>query len=137
MLDLSEKSYKELNKLADSIGIKASDGETAESLRLRIATVIYPPEEPRVEVQSPRPAPVPESCTQEEVLALAEKYKVSVRFPDETTWHFRKGVAEDSGTLKQSLKVIERKADIISKARQPAFHSADAGFDPGNKVLGA
>ena len=73
---------------------------------------------------APKPEPVKHYTSPEELMEALEPLKgknLQIKIdPDTATWHFKYGVAEDSGTLHQPLSVIRRMAELLMRARLPA-----------------
>lgn len=113
----------ELKKVASTYNLPVIHNERRDDLLTRINAVIQMvTPETSVDVRKPV---FPSYVTAKEDLTpeldkLAEK-GLQYKFNDEDdTWHFRCKGAEDSGTMKQPMKVIIRKATEVSRgARNP------------------
>jgi hypothetical protein len=137
MLDLKNKTMKELRDIAKNIGLPGVKAESADNLRARILITMEPSVIDALTVPDLNPAqhkrvekPIV-TLTPEQVMAALEpfKSKIKLAFYDDagnmttqgaTTWAIKNGPAEDSGSLSVPLKWIVFKAQEIANARFPA-----------------
>lgn len=138
MLDLTNKTMKELREIAKNIGLPGIRSESAQQLRARIVITMEPGVIDALTVpdlhpvQLKRKEVIPEAMlTPEQVMAALEPFKGKIKlafYDDEgnptmegaTTWCIKNGPAEDSGSLSVPLKWIKFKAQEIANARLPA-----------------
>ena len=139
MLDLTNKSMKELREIAKQIGLPGVRAESMEQLRARIVITMEPGVIDALTVPDIiNPVQIkkkelnqPVILTPEQVMAALEPFKgkIKLQFYDDegnpsltnaTTWCVKNGPAEDSGSLSVPLKWIRFKAQEIAQARFPA-----------------
>lgn len=150
MMDLQNKTMKELREIANQIGLPGVKAETAQQLKARIVITmepsvidaLTPPDLNPVQLKRKDKAPEPAS-TPEQVMSALEplKSKIKLAFYDDegnmttenaTTWAVKNGPAEDSGSLSVPLKWIRFKAQEIANARFPAVIKGE--FDDVRKI---
>lgn len=155
MLDLTDKTMKELRSIAKDLGLAMIQHEKAQQLRARIVITmepgvidaLTPPPVDPVQLKR-RPAEEAKACTPREVMVALEpfKNKIKLAFYDThgnpstehaTTWHVKNGPAEDSGSLTVPLKWILFKAQEIANARFPATINGEFEKVRNLPVLGA
>lgn len=138
MMDLQNKSMKELREIAKSIGLPGIKAESMQQLRARIVITMEPsvidaltvPDLNPMQLKK-KPVEIPNVLTPEQVMTALEplKGKIKLAFYDDdgnvttngaTTWAVKNGPAEDSGSLSVPLKWIRFKAQEIANARFPA-----------------
>ncbi len=150
MLDLQNKSMKELREIAAKIGLPGVKAESMQSLKARIVITMEPgvidaltvPElgEPQLKRKEKTPDPV---LTPEQVMKELEplKGRIKLAFYDDagnmtieaaTTWHVKNGPAEDTGSLSVPINILARKARHIAEARFPAVIKGE--FDDVRKI---
>lgn len=144
MIDLTDKTMKELRAIAKEIGLPGVRAESAEQLRARIVITMEPGvidalTVPDIIQQKRKESASIVMLTPEQVTAALEPFKSKIKlafYDDEgnvsltnaTTWCVKNGAAEDSGSLSVPLKWIRFKAQEIANARFPAVIN-DAEFD--------
>lgn len=138
MLDLTNKTMKELREIAKNIGLPGVRAESAQQLRARIVIMMEPGVIDALTVPDLHPVQLKKKekkteivLTPEQVMAALEPFKGKIKlafYDDEgnvsltnaTTWCVKNGPAEDSGSLSVPLKWIKFKAQEIANARFPA-----------------
>jgi hypothetical protein len=149
MMDLTNKSMKELREIAKNIGLPGVKAETAQQLRARIVITmepgvidaLTPPDLNPVQLKVKKEQVT--INTPEQVMEALEPFKSKIKlafYDDEgnmttegaTTWCVRNGAAEDSGSLSVPLKWIRFKAQEIANARFPAVIKGE--FDDVRKI---
>jgi len=138
MLDLTNKTMKELREIAKNIGLPGVKAESMQQLRARIVLTMEPgvidsltvPDLNPIKQKAKESKPEP-MLTPEQVMAALEPFKSKIKlafYDDEgnpsltnaTSWCVKNGAAEDSGSLSVPLKWIRFKAQEIANARFPA-----------------
>jgi hypothetical protein len=139
MLELHNKSMRELRDIAKQIGLPGVKAESMQALRARIAITLEPgiidaltpPDLNPVQQKKREDKPLV-MLTPDEVMAALEPFKgkIKLAFYDAdgnltngtsaVTWAVKNGPAEDSGSLSVPLKWIRFKAQEIANARFPA-----------------
>jgi hypothetical protein len=117
----------ELRAAAKEAGIDNRRAESKASLLARLAlarqTIDQRPSN-ALPKDAPKPEVVKHYTTPEQLYAALEPFKgknLQIKIDEDTeTWHFKYGIAEDSGTLHQPLSVIKRMAEMLLRARMPA-----------------
>lgn len=124
---LKSKQLPELRSILASKGHKWHPREKAETLIQRIQQidlVIQPSDKyTKEDTMKSKKKTVSFNNTQEEILKEIQEYTdkgLKVDFLEDGCWTFSYKGAMDSGTSKQPLSVIKRKAELVSKgARKP------------------
>lgn len=138
MLDLTNKTMKELREIAKQIGLPGVRAESAQQLRARIVITMEPgvidsltvPDLNPVQLKKKEINPDPMNTPEQVMKALEPfKSKIKLQFYDDdgepsltnaTQWHVKNGPAEDTGSLSVPLKWIRIKAQEIANAHFPA-----------------
>lgn len=150
MLDLQNKTMKELREIAKNIGLPGVKAESMQQLKARIVITMEPgvidsltvPELNPVQLKRKEKTLDPVNMPQAVMDALEPlKGKIKLAFYDDegnmttegaTTWAVKNGPAEDSGSLSVPLKWIRFKAQEIANARFPAVIKGE--FDEVRKI---
>ena len=139
MLNLTDKSMKELRSIAKDLGLPGVKGESLQALRARIVITMEPgvidsltvPDLSPVQLKRKEEKPQT-VLTPQQVMTALEPFKGKIKLafydddgnvtdgPGATTWCVKNGPAEDSGSLSVPLKWIRFKAQEIANARFPA-----------------
>jgi len=128
---LTPKSREELRAILVSLGQPphhmAKEPSMIESI-MRIQNTIQPSDLGEKEESVKAPAPVI-TLTADEIMVVVQpmiQRGLKVSFLDDgKTWHFKNGVAEDSGSVTIPLTVIEQRAYSLMRARLPARVDVD------------
>jgi hypothetical protein len=121
--------FNKLKAQAKTLGLPHIQGENKTSLAIRVQTATQSITAPPKPVKGEPPVFPKHYTNPDDLLSALEKYKarglqVNV---DDDSWFFKRGVAEDSGTLHQPIGAILRSADLLMKARHPAKISGRDG----------
>ncbi len=124
---MTDTKMKDLRAQAKSIGMNGRKGESKESLMARLTLARQTIDQrPTASVNGDvvKAVPVKHYTAPEQLLQSLEPFKgkgIQIKIDESSeTWHFKYGVAEDSGTLHQPLSVIKRMAEMLLRARMPA-----------------
>lgn len=124
---LESKSIHDLRQIAQSFGIAPDKLFQMDAVQLRQAIELRQEKmQPVPEIVIPKPEydarlmtkPPSKSSTQDQIVELLKPFTsigMHLDFPEAETWRMRHGKKEDTGTIRQPLRIIRQCAEKIMK----------------------